>query len=112
MSTKGKEMNKKVDTVRVCVRMRPLLQHEDTEFWQINEDTNTITTSNFYENRADILSESLSLSNQNKDVKRALMDSIYSPQSFGFDKVYPINSNSQIIYKEMCRELTKSVIKG
>jgi len=40
------------------------------------------------------------------------MDSIYSPQSFYFDKIYNINCNSQQIYKENCRHITKSVING
>jgi hypothetical protein len=40
------------------------------------------------------------------------MDSIYSPQTFTFDKIYGTDSNSQIIYKDMCRQITKSAISG
>ena len=47
-----------------------------------------------------------------RDHKKILMDSIYSPQSFYFDKIYNINCNSQQIYKENCRHITKSVING
>ena len=28
--------------IKVCIRMRPLLQHEDMEFWQIDESNNCI----------------------------------------------------------------------
>ena len=105
--------------IKVCIRMRPLLQHEDMEFWQIDESNNCIYTSNFYSDPSEIINESMALANNksntslmNKDVKRALIDSIYSPQKFSFDKVYSNNSNSQIIYKEMCRDVTKSVING
>lgn len=108
---KKTQQQQKQDSVRVCIRMRPLLQHEDAEFWETDPPTNRIFTTNAYETR-DLLSD-YSLQNiPNKDVKRALMDSIYSPQSFTFDKIYPITSNTQIIYKEMCREITKSVING
>jgi centromeric protein E len=40
------------------------------------------------------------------------MDSIYSPQTFTFDKIYGTDSNSQIIYKDMCRQITKSAVNG
>ena len=111
MKKTQQQQQQKQDSVRVCIRMRPLLQHEDAEFWETDPPTNRIFTTNAYETR-DLLSD-YSLQNiPNKDVKRALMDSIYSPQSFTFDKIYPITSNTQIIYKEMCREITKSVING
>ena len=38
--------------------MRPLLQHEDVEFWQTDETQNTITTTNFYNDPNELLSES------------------------------------------------------
>ena len=86
---------------------------QNAEFWQVNESTSTIFTANAYDNHTDLLSDSYSLSNlPNRDIKRALMDSIYSPQSFTFDKVYDVEANSQMIYKEICRDLTKSVING
>ena len=112
MSSNTNPQKQSQSSVKVCIRMRPLLQHEDAEFWQIDENSNTIFTANAY-NNTDLLSESYSLTNlPNRDIKRALMDSIYSPQNFAFDKVYAMNSNSQIIYKEMCRDITKSVING
>jgi hypothetical protein len=32
----------KNETIKVCIRIRPLLLHEDSEFWGVNE--NTIST--------------------------------------------------------------------
>jgi hypothetical protein len=34
----------KNETVKVFIRLRPLLQHEDVEFWKIDEHTNNIYT--------------------------------------------------------------------
>jgi centromeric protein E len=47
-----------------------------------------------------------------REVKKLLMDSIYSPQNFTFDRIYGTDANSQIIYKDMCRQITKSAISG
>jgi hypothetical protein len=29
----------KNETIKVCIRIRPLLQHEDSEFWNVKDDT-------------------------------------------------------------------------
>ena len=34
----------KIEAVKVYIRLRPLLQHEDTEFWKIDELNNNIFT--------------------------------------------------------------------
>jgi hypothetical protein len=34
----------KNETIKVCVRVRPLLHHEDAEFWQVDEKNHTIST--------------------------------------------------------------------
>ena len=103
--------------IKVCIRMRPLLQHEDVEFWQTDEIQNTITTTNFYNDPHELISESYNISitnntKSNKEMKKALIDSIYSPQKFSFDKVYSPNSITQNIYKDMCKDVTKSVLNG
>lgn len=41
-----------------------------------------------------------------------MLESVYSPQVFGFDKIYNKQCNSQLIYKEVCRDITSSVISG
>jgi hypothetical protein len=45
-------------------------------------------------------------------MKKVILESVYSPQIFGFDKIYEKTSNSQIIYKETCRDIIKSLISG
>jgi len=34
----------KVEPIKVYIRLRPLLQHEDVEFWNIDEHNNNIYT--------------------------------------------------------------------
>lgn len=34
----------KNEPIKVYIRLRPLLQHEDVEFWKIDEHTNNIYT--------------------------------------------------------------------
>lgn len=34
----------KEDTIKVCVRVRPLLNHEDVEFWKPDLENNVLTT--------------------------------------------------------------------
>lgn len=94
----------KRETIKVCIRVRPLLPHEDVEYWTIDENENIISSVNFSDNSNQI--------QQNSFMAKALMDSIYTSQSFHFDKIYPQNSSSQTIYKEMCRDITKNVING
>ena len=110
----------KTETVKVCIRSRPLLQHEDAEFWLIDKNsiaTINSQTANSRLNNDNSRHESTSvLSNtrndKERDLKKVLMDSIYSPQNFAFDKIYNTSANSQLIYKEACRSITKSVISG
>jgi len=34
----------KIESIKVYIRLRPLLQHEDVEFWNIDELNNNIFT--------------------------------------------------------------------
>lgn len=103
----------KNETIKVTIRVRPLLHHEDAEFWSVDDTKNSIATINSNMKYDNSRGESYSMmSNKEKDIKKVLMDSIYSPQMFAFDKIYGQSSNSQLIYKEMCRNITKSVISG
>ena len=76
--------------IKVCIRLRPLLPHEDIEYWTVNKEQNTISTTS-----------------QNK-----IIDNIYQSQSFSFDKIYLSSSNSQIIYIENCQNITINLLKG
>lgn len=107
--------------IRVCIRVRPLLEHEDVEFWQTDKEKNIIYTDNYYSDQNEIINESYALTNNlgnkslsyaKKDVKKLLIDSIYAPQKFSFDRVYSIDCDSQLIYKEMCKDVVSSALEG
>ena len=111
----------KNNCIRVCIRVRPLLPHEDVEFWQVDKDKNIIYTDNYFSDQNEIINESYALTNNlsnkslsytKKDVKKLLIDSIYAPQKFNFDKVYSIENDSQLIYKEMCKDVVSSALEG
>ena len=40
----------KSETIKVCIRIRPLLPHEDIEYWEINKEENSISSSQIIEN--------------------------------------------------------------
>lgn len=110
-----KEKSTKNETIKVCVRLRPLLSHEDAEFWIVDEGKNTISTlnSNYLYNMKHSSEDKFNVfSNKEKEIKKVLIDSVYSPQNFTFDRIYSTSYNSQAIYKETCRNITKSVISG
>ena len=121
MQNKENEPKEKTNCIRVCIRVRPLLEHEDIEFWQVDKDKNIIYTDNYFSDQNEIINESYALTNNlsnkslsytNKDVKKLLIDSIYAPQKFNFDKVYSIENDSQLIYKEMCKDVVSSALEG
>ena len=121
MQNKENEPKEKTNCIRVCIRVRPLLEHEDIEFWQVDKDKNIIYTDNYFSDQNEIINESYALTNNlsnksisytRKDVKKLLIDSIYAPQKFNFDKVYSINCDSQLIYKEMCKDVVTSALEG
>ena len=66
----------KRETIKVCIRVRPLLSHEDIEYWDVDEVNSTISSLN--------LSDPSNQSLQNNFMSKALMDSIYTSQSFPF----------------------------
>ena len=121
MQIKENDQKVKNSCIRVCIRVRPLLEHEDVEFWQVDKDKNIIYTDNYYSDQNEIINESYALTNNlsnksmsytKKDVKKLLIDSIYAPQKFNFDRVYSIDCDSQLIYKEMCKDVVSSALEG
>ena len=103
----GNKENYKIQSIRIYIRVRPLLKYEDEIFWQLNEEKKIIFTSNYYSFNDSSEDE---LKSGNK--KRKMMDLIYSPQKFYFDKIYSSNVESQIIYKEICQDIIKNAIDG
>lgn len=43
----GLNNNIRNETIKVCVRVRPMLLHEDLEFWVAEEEKNQISTIKF-----------------------------------------------------------------
>ena len=121
MQNKENDSKERTNCIRVCIRVRPLLEHEDIEFWQVDKEKNVIYTDNYYSDQNEIINESYALTNNlsnksisytKKDVKKLLIDSIYAPQKFNFDRVYSLDCDSRLIYKEMCKDVVTSALEG
>ena len=113
-----KEEKQRIENIRVSVRMRPLLRHEDQAYWKIDEDENIIYTINYFASQE--LNDSFGLPNfysQSFDYSENMnqnkfLNSLFTPQKFSFDRIYSYNSESQMIYKEICQDIVKSLIEG
>ena len=97
----------KSETIKVCIRIRPLLSHEDIEYWEINKEENSISSTQIDE-KEDKTNTFL----KPNPLNSLLIESIYTPQNFHFDKIYTKEISTQTIYIEMCREITKNFLKG
>ena len=113
-----KEELPKIENIRVCIRMRPLLKHEDGAYWEVDPNKNNIYTINYFSSQE--LDDSFSLSNNfnshsehsDKIYQKNFLNSLHSPQKFNFDRIYSYNSESQIIYKDICQDIIKRIIEG
>ena len=112
MKKSGK--NAKIENIRVCVRMRPLLKHEDREYWEVDQDENNIYTVNYFTTQElnDSFNNASKYENPENEYEKNFFNSLHSPQKFNFDKIYSYNSESQMIYKEICQDIIKSIIDG
>ena len=109
MSKNENKKNPKIENIRVCIRMRPLLKHEDKEYWEVDQDENNIYTINFFSSQD--LNDSINLSKFENSEKN-FYNSLHAPQKFNFDRIYSYNSESQIIYKDICQDIVKNIIDG
>ena len=66
MKNKDIEPKEKNNCIRVCIRVRPLLEHEDVEFWQVDKDKNIIYTDNYYSTCCDPVNSSLQSSQKSE----------------------------------------------
>ena len=100
--------NNKTTTIKVAIRLRPLLPHEDFEYWIIDPLNNLITSSFDYNtnyiNKKD--------KNNLNSINQLLLDNIYIPQSFKFDKIFTKEATSEKIYLEICQDIIKGFLKG
>ena len=108
----------KTSTIKVAIRLRPLLPHEDFEYWSINTNKNLISSKS--ENNIKNSDESFTSNKSNKMnimpkdmyLNQVLLDNIFVPQSFKFDKIFTKEITSEKIYLDICQDVIKSFIKG
>ena len=108
----------KTSTIKVAIRLRPLLPHEDFEYWSINTNKNLISSKS--ENNINNNDESFTSNKSNKMnimpkdmyLNQLLLDNIFVPQSFKFDKIFTKEITSEKIYLDICQDVIKSFIKG
>jgi hypothetical protein len=105
--------NSKTTTIKVAIRLRPLLPHEDFEYWVIDPINNLIKTSfdsNY--NKHYKKDKNNSYLQDPNSINQLLLDNIYIPQSFKFDKIFTKETTSEKIYLEMCQDIIKGFLNG
>ena len=105
--------NNKTTTIKVAIRLRPLLPHEDFEYWVIDPINNLIKTSfdNNY-NKYYKKDKNNSFFQDPNNINQLLLDNIYIPQSFKFDKIFTKEATSEKIYLDMCQDIIKGFLNG
>ena len=99
--------NKATTTIKVAIRIRPLLPHEDFDYWIVDPSNNLITSSfdpNYNNTKKD--------KNNINAINQLLLDNIYIPQSFKFDKIFTKEVTSEKIYLDICQDVIKGFLKG
>ena len=105
--------NNKTTTIKVAIRLRPLLPHEDFEYWVIDPINNLIKTSfdsNY--NKYYKKDKNNSFFQDPNNINQLLLDNIYIPQSFKFDKIFTKEATSEKIYLDMCQDIIKGFLNG
>lgn len=105
--------NNKTTTIKVAIRLRPLLPHEDFEYWVIDPINNLIKTSfdsNY--NKYYKKDKNNSFYQDPNNINQLLLDNIYIPQSFKFDKIFTKETTSEKIYLDMCQDIIKGFLNG
>ena len=102
----------KIENIRVCIRMRPLLRHEDKAYWEVDQEENNIYTVNYFTSQEINDSLNVSFEGGENNFKKSYFNSLHAPQKFTFDRIYSYNSESQMIYKDICQDIVKSLIEG
>ena len=110
-------INSKASTIKVAIRLRPLLPHEDFEYWKVDINKNIIASKSENRNSANesfssIKSENINFMNKNKYLNQLLLDNVLIPQSFKFDKIFTKEITSEKIYLDICQNVIKQFING
>ena len=88
---------------QVVVRIRPIQNSEKLIFWEVNEDLNQIKT----------ISHSINQEASYEVVsKKLLIDSIYSPKAFDFDRIYTPQESTEDIYDAYAKNMLKQSLQG
>ena len=102
--------NNKTTTITVAIRLRPLLPHEDFEYWIIDPQNNLITSSLEINHNYSFYKKDKN--NNLNTINQLLLDNIYIPQSFKFDKIFTKEITSEKIYLDICQDIIKGFLKG
>ena len=110
-------INAKTSTIKVAIRLRPLLPHEDFEYWTVDLNKNIIASKSENKNSANesfssIKSDKINFINKNKYLNQLLLDNVFIPQSFKFDKIFTKDITSEKIYLDICQDVIKQFING
>ena len=110
-------INTKTSTIKVAIRLRPLLPHEDFEYWTVDLNKNIIASKSENKNSANesfssIKSDKINFINKNKYLNQLLLDNVFIPQSFKFDKIFTKDITSEKIYLDICQDVIKQFING
>ena len=110
-------INTKISTIKVAIRLRPLLPHEDFEYWTVDLNKNIIASKSENKNSANesfssIKSDKINFINKNKYLNQLLLDNVFIPQSFKFDKIFTKDITSEKIYLDICQDVIKQFING
>ena len=110
-------INPKTSTIKVAIRLRPLLSHEDFEYWTVDLNKNIIASKSENKNSANesfssIKSDKINFINKNKYLNQLLLDNVFIPQSFKFDKIFTKDITTEKIYLDICQDVIKQFING
>ena len=110
-------INTKISTIKVAIRLRPLLPHEDFEYWTVDLNKNIIASKSENKNSANesfssIKSDKINFINKNKYLNQLLLDNVFIPQSFKFDKIFTKDITTEKIYLDICQDVIKQFING
>jgi hypothetical protein len=116
-SYSSNNISTKSSTIKVAIRLRPLLPHEDFEYWTVDINKNIIASKSENKKSANesfssINKDGINFMNKNKYLNQLLLDNVFIPQTFKFDKIFTKDITSEKIYLDICQDIIKQFING
>ena len=116
-SYSSNNISTKSSTIKVAIRLRPLLPHEDFEYWTVDINKNIIASKSENKKSANesfssINKDGINFMNKNKYFNQLLLDNVFIPQTFKFDKIFTKDITSEKIYLDICQDIIKQFING